>query len=72
VPIQPDPRPRLYQSTELLEVLHMTQEKIDSLIVTDQLHPIRIAGEVRFDSREIDALIYPYLPIAKRKKTYVQ
>jgi hypothetical protein len=59
---------RLYQLAELPEVLQLTQEQIDWLINTDQLHPIRIAGEVRFDSRELDAVIVTYLQIAKRKK----
>ena len=62
---------RLYQAMELPEVLQLSQEQIDWLINTDQLHPIRIAGEVRFDSRELDALIDTYLQISKRKKANV-
>jgi hypothetical protein len=63
---------RLYQAMELPDLLQLSQEQINWLINTDQLHPIRIAGEVRFDSRELDAVIDTYLQIAKRKKTYVQ
>ena len=63
---------RLYQSVELPDVLQLTTEQTDWLIRTGQLNPIRIAGEVRFDSRELDALIDTYAHIARRKKTYVQ
>jgi hypothetical protein len=63
---------RLYQSMELPGVLQLSQEQIDFLVRTGQLNPIRIAGEVRFDSRELDALIDTYLQIAKRKTSYVQ
>lgn len=63
---------RLYQPMELPGVLQLDQEQVDWLVNTGQLNPIRIAGEVRFDSRELDALIDTYQQIAKRKKTYVQ
>jgi hypothetical protein len=63
---------RLYCPEELPIVLQLSQEKIDQLVNTGQLNAIRIAGEVRFDSRELDALIDTYLQIAKRKNTYVQ
>jgi hypothetical protein len=53
-------------------VLKLSQEQIDWLINTDQLHPIRIAGEIRFESRELDRLINTYLQIATRKASYVQ
>ncbi len=62
------PDRRLYTPAELPSVLQLSQGQIDWLINTDQLHPIRIAGEVRFDSRELDAVIGTYLQIAKRKK----
>ena len=63
---------RLYQPMELPGVLQLNQEQIDWLVNTGQLNPIRIAGEVRFDSRELDALVDTYIQIARRKKTYVQ
>lgn len=62
----------LYQSGELPGLLQLTQEQVDWLIHTGQLNPIRIAGEDRVDSREVDALIDTYVQIAKRKKSYVQ
>ena len=63
---------RLYQSAELPGVLQLTQEQTDWLIRTGRLNPIRVAGEVRFDSRELDNLINSYIQIAKRKNTHVQ
>lgn len=60
---------RLFGSDELPDVLHLSQEQIDWLIRTGQLHPIPIAGEVRFDSREIDALVGTYGQLAKKKNT---
>ena len=70
MPIQSDRR--LYLAVDLPAVLQLTTEQTDWLIRTGQLNPIRIAGEVRFDSRELDALIDTYAQIARRKKTYVQ
>jgi hypothetical protein len=70
VPLQSERR--LYEPAELPFVLKLSQEQIDWLINTDQLHPIRIAGEIRFESRELDRLINTYLQIATRKASYVQ
>ncbi|MFB3813099.1 MAG: hypothetical protein ACE14L_03230 [Terriglobales bacterium] len=69
MPIQSERR--LYQAGELPEILHLTPETIDWLVNTGQLNPIRIAGETRIDSREVDALIDTYKQIAKRKKDHV-
>lgn len=63
---------RLFQPTELPSVLQLSQEQIDWLTSTGQLNPIRIAGELRYDSREVDALISTYTQISKRKNTNVQ
>lgn len=63
---------RLYQQAELPSVLQLQQEQIDWLVKTGQLNPIRIAGETRYDSREIDALIGTYIQISKRRKSSVQ
>jgi hypothetical protein len=59
---------RLYAGTELPALLRLTPEQVDRLINTGQLRPIRICGEVRFDSRELDALIETYKQVANRKK----
>ena len=69
MPAAPDRR--LYESAEVPSVLSLSPEKIDWLVKTGQLNPIRIAGEIRFDSRELDSLIETYKQIAKRKQ-YVQ
>ena len=63
---------RLYQPEELPVVLQLSPEQIDWLINTGQLNPIRIAGEIRFDSRQLDGLIDTYLQVAKRKDKHVQ
>lgn len=63
---------RLYTPAEIPTVLQLNQEQIDWLVKTGQLNPIRIASEVRFDSRELDALIETYKQISKRKKSHVQ
>ena len=59
---------RLYAGAELPDLLRLTPEQVDRLIKTGQLRPIRICGEVRFDSRELDALIGTYKQIAQRKQ----
>jgi len=58
---------RLYNGDELPGLLQLSKEQIDRLVTTGQLRPIRICGEVRFDSHELDALIEIYKQIAKRK-----
>ncbi len=58
MPISPDRL--LYHAAELPEVLQLTQDKVDWLVKTGQLRPVRIAGEVGFTSRELDALIATY------------
>ena len=70
MPAHPDRR--LYQRRDLTTALQLDQEQIDWLIRTGQLNPVRIAGETRFDSREIDALINTYMQISKRRTSSVQ
>jgi hypothetical protein len=70
MPLQSDHR--LYRPAELPTMLQLSQEQIDFLVRTGQLNSIRIAGEVRFDSRQLDALIDTYVQIAKRRNTDVQ
>jgi predicted DNA-binding transcriptional regulator AlpA len=67
------PQARLYQPSQLLAVLQLSQEQIDQLVRTGQLRPIRISGAERFDSREIDQLIATYHQIAERNiQSHVQ
>jgi hypothetical protein len=66
------PTRRLHQSADLPNLLQLAQEQIDWLVKTGQLNPIRIAGEVRFDSRDIDRLIKTYKAIANRRNSNVE
>ena len=58
---------RLYAASELPGLLQLNPDQIDRLVKTGQLRTIRICGEVRVDSHELDALIETYKQIAKRK-----
>jgi hypothetical protein len=62
---------RLYQLGELPELLQLTQEQVDRLIRTGQLCRIRISGEDRIDSREVNQMIETYKQVAQRKKEHV-
>lgn len=63
---------RLYTVDDLPHLLQLSQEQIDRLVRTGQLRSIRICGEIRYDSQEIDQLIQTYLQISKRKEPYVE
>jgi hypothetical protein len=62
----------LYTGTELPALLRLTPEQVDRLINTGQLRPIRICGQERFTSNEINALVETYKQIADRKIPHVQ
>jgi predicted DNA-binding transcriptional regulator AlpA len=62
---------RLYLAGELPALLQLSQEQIDRLVKTGQLRALRIAGEVRFDSNELDELIETYKQIERRKNPNV-
>jgi uncharacterized protein (UPF0261 family) len=63
---------RLLTKEEIGAVLQLGDSQVQWLISTEQVRPIRIAGEIRFDSRELDALIETYKQIANRKENRVQ
>lgn len=65
--ISPQTR-RLLMRAEVLWLLHLEEEQVQFLINTRQLVPIRIAGEERFDTREIDRLIDTYKSTATRRQ----
>lgn len=48
-------------------LLHLNEEQVQFLINTRQITRIRIAGEQRFDSRDIDQLIESYKTTAQRR-----
>jgi hypothetical protein len=58
---------RLLTRDEVLSLLHLSDEQLQLLIRTRQLVPIRIAGEERFDSRDVDQLIESYKSTASRR-----
>jgi len=62
------PDRRLYVAGDLPALLQLTQGQIDDLVKTGQLRTIRICGEVRIDSHELEALIETYAQVAKRKR----
>jgi hypothetical protein len=57
----------LVSRTEVSLILKLPEEKVQFLENTRQLVSIRIAGEERFDSREIDRLIDTYMATAMRR-----
>ncbi|HEY1984241.1 MAG TPA: hypothetical protein VGG85_02470 [Terracidiphilus sp.] len=57
---------RLLIREEVLGLLHLTDDQVQHLINTRQIMRIRIAGEERFDSRDIDGLIDSYKATAQR------
>ena len=59
---------RLYTDADLPGLLQLNPDQICRLVRTGQLRSIRIGGEVRFDSRDIDALIHTYKSIGQRKE----
>ena len=64
----PPSQRRLHRREELPGILGLSTEQVAQLERTGQLNPIRICGEERFDSKEVDALIETYRQIASRKK----
>ena len=62
------PARRLLQRSDLIELLQLPDPKVQWLIDTHQIRPLRLCGEERFDSRELDQLIETYKQIANRKE----
>jgi hypothetical protein len=58
---------RLLTRDEVLLLLQLSVEQLQLLIRTRQLVPIRIAGEERFDSRDLEQLIESYKTTALRR-----
>jgi hypothetical protein len=58
---------RLLIREEVLWLLHLSDEQLQLLINTRQITVIRIAGEERFDSRDLDQLISSYKATAARR-----
>jgi hypothetical protein len=58
---------RLLVREEVIRLLYLSDEQLQLLISTRQLVPIMIAGEERFDSRDLDLLIESYKSTALRR-----
>jgi hypothetical protein len=57
---------RLLERNEVIGMLSVSPENLQQLIATRQLTPIRIAGNERFDSWDVDGLIESYKRTAMR------
>jgi hypothetical protein len=58
---------RLLIRSEVVRLLHLSDEKVQQLINTRQITALRIAGEERFDSQDLDLLIDSYKATAARR-----
>ncbi len=58
---------RLLLRREVESLLQLSEEQVQRLINTRQITVICIAGEERFDSRELDLLIETYKKTAQRR-----
>lgn len=58
---------RLLLRTEIVSLLQLPDDQVQQLVDTRQLLPIRIAGQERFDSKDLYQLIEAYKRTAERK-----
>ncbi len=58
---------RLLIREDVLLLLHLCDEQVQQLINTGQLTPFLLAGEERFDSRDVYHLIDAYMCTAARR-----
>jgi hypothetical protein len=58
---------RLLRREEVVVYLQLSDEQVQVLINTRQLTPIRIAGEERFDLKDLEALIRSYKATSTRR-----
>lgn len=65
--MQPLTTRRLLTKKEIGAMLNLDENQVQFLIRTEQVCPIRIAGEVRFDSLDINRLIEAYKTTASRR-----
>jgi hypothetical protein len=59
---------RLYAAVQVQELLNLTCDQVNRLVNTGQLRALRLCGEIRFDSYDVDGLIETYKQVADRKK----
>jgi hypothetical protein len=58
---------RLLLRSDVESLLQLSEDQVQQLINTRQITALRIAGEERFDSRELDLLIETYKKTAQRR-----
>jgi hypothetical protein len=58
---------RLLARDEVVAMLQLPNDKIQQLINTNQILVLRITGEERFDSLDLDRLIESYKTTASRR-----
>jgi hypothetical protein len=58
---------RLMLRGEIISLLQLPDHKIQELVDTSQIQPIRIVGEERFDSKDVYQLIDAYKATASRR-----
>jgi hypothetical protein len=58
---------RLLIRPEVLQMLQLTETQVQGIINTRQIIALRIAGEERFDSRDLERLIDTYKTTALRR-----
>ncbi len=58
---------RLLVRDEVIAMLQLTNDNVQQLINTRQILPLRITGEERFDSVDLDRLIETYKTTASRR-----
>jgi NADH:ubiquinone oxidoreductase subunit E len=64
--------PILVSSELVMKMLSLTQEQVTWLSDTDQLQPIHICGQVRFDARDVHRLVESYKATQARRKGHVR
>ena len=65
--MQSESQRRLLVRDDVLAILNLPDEKVQQLINTRQIQALRIAGEERFDSLDIDLLIDTYKNTSARR-----
>ena len=58
---------RLLVRSDVESLLQLSEDQVQQLINTRQVTVIRITGQERFDSRELDLLIETYKKTAQRR-----
>jgi hypothetical protein len=63
---------RLLAREQVSDQLQLSPEHVDWLVSTGQLTKLVIAGEVRFDSKQVEQLIDTYAAVAARRDRHAE